>query len=105
VAQWLQPLCVVVGAGDLQQARSTLTRARAPIVLADPQAQGAAEAFCAALKTVAQGQRVLLYSDAVDDAFARRMGLTWLRKSPASRPTLQAAVRSALETTRSENQP
>jgi hypothetical protein len=104
VAQWLQPLCVVVGAGDLQQARSTLTRARAPIVLADPQAQGAAEAFCAALKMIAQGQRVLLYSDAVDDAFASRMGITWLRKSATSHTTLLAAVRSALETAPTENQ-
>jgi len=104
VAQWLAPLCAVVGVGDLTHARSTLTRATAPIVLADPQAQGAAEAFCTALKTLAQGQRVLLYSDAVDAAFAQRMDLTWLRKSPASRPTLLAAVHSALETSQPENQ-
>ena len=112
VAQWLQPLCRVVGVGDLQQARSALTRASAsasasasaPIVLADPQAQGAAEPFCAALKNAVQGQRVFLYSDAIDDAFASRMGLAWLRKSATSRSTLLAAVRSALETTPTENQ-
>jgi signal transduction histidine kinase len=104
VAQWLQPLCTVVGVGDLQQAYSALTRAGAPIVLADPQSQGAAEPFCAALKTVAQGHRVLLYSDAIDDAFASRMGITWLRKSATSHTTLLAAVRSALETAPTENQ-
>jgi len=104
VAQWLQPLCSVVGVGDLQQARSELTRTGGLIVLADPQAQGAAEPFCAALKNVAQGRAVLLYSDAIDDAFASRMGLTWLRKSATSWSVLLAAVRNALETTSMENQ-
>lgn len=104
VAQWLQPLCSVVGVSDLQQARSELARAVAPIVLADPQAQGAAEPFCAALKQVAQGRAVLLYSDAMDASFASRMGLTWLRKSSTSRSALLDAVRGALANTPMENQ-
>jgi signal transduction histidine kinase len=104
VAQWLQGVCTIVGVGDLQQAHSLLTRAGAPIVLADPQAQGAAEPFCVALKKAAQGQRVLLYSDAIDDTFANRMGLAWLRKSATSRAALLAAVRNALESTPMENQ-
>ncbi len=104
VAQWLQASCTVVGVGDMQQAHNAMPRSGTPIVLADPQAQGAAEPFCAALKNAAQGQRVLLYSDAVDDAFASRMGMTWLRKSATSRSTLVAAVRSALETSLTEKQ-
>ena len=103
VVQWLQPLCSIVGVGDLQQARTALARDGAPMVLADPQAQGGAEQFCVALKSAAQGQRVLLYSDAIDDAFASRMGLPWLRKSASSRATLQAAVRRVLKTL-AENQ-
>ena len=104
MAQWLQGVCTIVGVGDLQQARSELSRARAPMVMADPQAQGAAELFCAALKVAAQGQHVLLYSDAIDDDFAARMGLTWLRKSATSRSALLVAVRSALENTPTERQ-
>ena len=96
LADWLSSLCPVEGAADLRQALALPERAAAPIIIADPQTQGAAEEFCAALKRLAGGHPVILYSDSVDDAFAVRMGLSWLRKSIAGSQEVVSAVRSAI---------
>lgn len=100
LADWLSPLCRVEGAADLQQAQSLLEQAHAPVVIADPQAQGAAEEFCSALKRLARGRPVILYSDSVDASFVSRMGLRWLRKSQAGSEEVIAAVQSALKVSR-----
>ncbi|MFZ4478373.1 MAG: ATP-binding protein [Rhodoferax sp.] len=96
LSDWLSPLCRVEGAGDLAQAQSLLGHVQAPIVIADPQAQGAADEFCLALKQLTAGRPVILYSDSVDQSFAGRMGLQWLRKSQAGPEELMAVLRSAM---------
>jgi signal transduction histidine kinase len=96
VADWLSPLCRVEGAGDLQQAQHLLQQEQAPIVIADPQTQGAAEEFCSALKRLARGRPVILYSDSVDASFVGRMGLRWLRKSQAGSEEVIAAMKAAI---------
>jgi PAS domain S-box-containing protein len=96
VVDWLSPLCPVEGAADLQQAQSLIEHARAFIVVADPQAQGAAEEFCSALKRLASGRPVILYSDSVDESFVSRMGLKWLRKSQVGSEEVIAAIQSAM---------
>ncbi len=96
LAHWLSSLCRVEGAAGLEQAQGLLAQASAPIIFADPRAQGAAEEFCLSLKRLANTRPVILYSDGVDQAFADHMGLRWLRKSHASREELLATVRSAI---------
>ena len=96
--EWLSSLCPVEGVANLQQAQQALTRRQAPLILADPQAQGRAEAFCTALRKLANGNPILLYSDAVDDAFVARMGLAWLPKSDSGHQALLDATRLALLT-------
>lgn len=98
VADWLSPLCAVEGAADLQQAQRPFAYARPPIVIADPQTQGPAEEFCAELRRLARGRPVILYTDSVDDAFVRRMGVGWLRKTQVGSEELLATVRSAIAT-------
>jgi hypothetical protein len=80
----------------LQQAQGPFAYAQPPIVIADPQAQGGAEAFCSALKRLARGRPVFLYSDSVDASFVSSMGLRWLRKSKLGSDEVLAAVRSAI---------
>jgi anti-sigma regulatory factor (Ser/Thr protein kinase) len=96
VAEWLGTLCRIEGAADLQQARSAMSQGAPRLVLADPQAQGSAEVFCAELRALRPGIQPLLYSDCVDLAFVQRMGLAWLPKSQGSSEELQLAVRAAL---------
>ena len=96
LADWLSSLCRVEGAADLQQAQALVSQASAPIIVADPRAQGAAEEFCLRLKRLANARPVILYSDSVDQSFVEHMGLKWLRKSHASREELLASVRSAI---------
>ncbi len=98
IADWLSPLCAVEGAADLQQAEGPFAYARPPIVIADPQAQGPAEEFCAALRRLAHGCPVILYTDSVDAAFVQRMGVGWLQKSQVGSEKLIEAVRSAIAT-------
>ena len=96
VADWLSQLCPVEGVADLQQARQPRVRQGPAMVLADPQTQGSAEEFCAALQHLSRGRPVLLYSDAVDEEFVRRVGLNWLQKAQGGREELQVAVQAAL---------
>lgn len=96
VADWLSALCPVESVADLQQAQQAFKHLQAPIILADPQAQGPAEEFCNALRPLSGGHPVMLYSDAVDAAFVARMGLAWLPKSNTGRLALLDAVRLAI---------
>lgn len=72
------------------------------MLIADPQTQGSAEDFCAALQRLARGRPVLVYSDAVDEDFALNQGLNWLQKSQGGREELKIAVRKALVKTNQE---
>lgn len=96
VADWLSPMCAVTTLADLQQAQEQSPHLMPTLILADPQAQGSAEAFCSELKRIGQGCSILLYSDSVDANFAQRMGFEWLQKSGVGQQTMQDAVRSAL---------
>jgi PAS domain S-box-containing protein len=103
VADWLSPLCPVESASDLQQARVFLEHAQAPIVIADPQAQGSAEAFCRGLLDMTGSDCITLFSDAVDNAFVQRLGLSWLPKAHAGREEILLAARTALAKLRKES--
>lgn len=108
VADWLLPLCPVEGAANLPQAQELHQQRasqRPAMVIADPQTQGLAEDFCAALQRLAPRRVVLLYSDAVDAEFVRRMGLNWLQKSQGGREQLRTAVQAALVKTNQEAAP
>ena len=105
VADWLLPLCPVEGAADLQQALAPRVRQSPAMVIADPQTQGLAEDFCAALQRLAPGRPVLLYSDALDAQFVQRMGLDWLQKSQGGGEELRMAVQAALVKTNQEASP
>ena len=96
VADWVLPVCPVEGAADLRQALEPRVRQSPAMVIADPQGQGSAEDFCVALQRLARGSPVLLYSDALDTHFVRRMGLNWLQKSQGGREELRQAVQAAL---------
>jgi PAS domain S-box-containing protein len=105
VADWLSPLCPVQGVADLQQARALPVQAQAPIIIADPQAQGSAEEFCKVVQHLSLGRGVILFSDAVDEAFVRRLGLTWLQKAHTGREELLGAARAALVKANQEHLP
>jgi anti-sigma regulatory factor (Ser/Thr protein kinase) len=102
VASWLSPLYNVKGASDLQQAQDLMAHAKAPLpqaslILADPQAQGLAEAFCATLQHAAKGKPLILLSDTVDAQFVRNQGLRWLPKAETDQAKLLSAVALALK--------
>jgi len=108
VADWLLPLCPVEGAANLPQAQALYqqrARQRPAMVIADPQTQGLAEDFCAALQRLAPGRVVLLYSDAVDAEFVGRLGLNWLQKSQGGREQLRTVVHAVLVKTNQEAAP
>jgi PAS domain S-box-containing protein len=105
VAGWLLPLCQVEGAADLQQALAPRPDQGPAVVIADPQTQGLAEDFCAALQRLAPGRPVLLYSDALDAQFVQRMGLDWLQKSQGGGEELRVAVQAALDKTNQKASP
>ena len=96
VANWLSPLCPVQGVADLQQARALPLQAQPPIIIADPQAQGSAEEFCKALLPMTRADCIILFSDAVDNAFVQGLGLAWLQKAHAGREEILLATRLAI---------
>lgn len=96
VADWLMGVCRVEGAADLKQAEALSVPHRPTLILADPQAQGAAEEFCLALKRLAAGHPVILYSDSVDRSFVDRLDVGWLRKARTSSDEVLDLVRSAI---------
>jgi CheY-like chemotaxis protein len=100
VARWIEPLCDVEGVATLAHAEASARRRVPSVVIADTHAQGEADAFCAALRRLATGGQLILYSDSVDAAFARSMGGAWLRKSGTGHEELIEAVRTAIDAAR-----
>jgi hypothetical protein len=45
---------------------------------------------------MAQGRAVVLFTDAVDATFVRRMGMGWLQKAHCGREELMAALRPVI---------
>jgi hypothetical protein len=96
MAAWLEPYARVEAVASLAQAEERARSEVPSLVLADTRAQGEADAFCVALRRLAAGGRLVLYSDSVDEAFARSMGVAWLAKSGSRKEDVVAAVRAAL---------
>jgi hypothetical protein len=71
-------------------------------VLGNPQAQGAAPAFCRGLQRLAPGAPVLLYSDSVDASFARQHQMAWLSPAQSGEAELQECVAGLLAAARVE---
>lgn len=95
--EWLAPLADLDSASTPAQAQTRLAQGGpVQMILADPTAQGSADAFCAALQRLVKPGGLLLVSDAVDAAFALRQGLPWVGRSAQARLKLQQAVRQAL---------
>jgi signal transduction histidine kinase len=88
-------------AGDLVQVAHCTTIpaagawAQARVVLANPQAQGDADAFVASLRRAAGGRPLLLWGDCIDADYAARVGLPWLPGRRADRAALRAWLREA----------
>ena len=101
VAGWIEPLCHVDAVASLAHAEAAMRRNVPSVVIADTRAQGEADAFCTALRRLAAGGRVILYSDSVDAAFAQSMGVAWLRKSGTGQDDVIDAVRGAIDAARS----
>jgi PAS domain S-box-containing protein len=100
VAGWLEPWCDVEAVATLAHAEASARRSVPSVVVADTHAQGEADVFCTALRRVAAGGRVVLYSDSVDAAFAQSMGVAWMRKSGTGQDELIEAVRAAIDAAR-----
>lgn len=100
VAAWLEPLANVEAVASLGQCGEPAPDRGPPVVVADTRAQGDAEAFCAALRRIAAGRPVILYSDSVDHDFAQRMGATWLRKATTRQDELVRTVRAGFPAAR-----
>ena len=66
---------------------------RPSLLLADPLGQGDADAFCAVLHRLADGAPVVLYSDAVDEAYVAQQRVHWLKKSGGGREGFLALLR------------
>jgi signal transduction histidine kinase len=96
VSRWIEPLCEVAAVASLAQAEERARGDAAPIVVGDTRAQGEADVFCGRLRGIAAGRRVILYSDSVDERFARSMGVAWVRKASAGPDELLRLVREAI---------
>jgi CheY-like chemotaxis protein len=96
IAAWIGPMCRVDAVASRAQAEERARGDLPPVVIADTRAQGEADAFCAALRRLAAGGQVILYSDSADQAFAQDMGCAWLPKTGTRQDGLIEAVRAAL---------
>lgn len=95
LARWLEPVARVEGAARIQRLDpSAVSVARA--VIGNPQDQGAADTFCAALQRLAAGRPVLVHGDSVDQAFCDGLRLPWISGTPGSADALITWMRRAL---------
>jgi signal transduction histidine kinase len=94
VARWLAPLARVEAVARLAPAPAALERA--DVLIGNPQCQGDADAFCAALQRAAGARPVLVYGDSVDRAFCDRWQLPWLGPARSGAAELQDWVLRAL---------
>jgi hypothetical protein len=97
MAHWLAELGHVEAVNNLAAADALVRRRGAPaVVLANPQAQGPADAFCISLLRLQQPARILLMSDALDEGFAAHHDLGWLPAAAAPRQEIINRVRSTM---------
>jgi signal transduction histidine kinase len=100
VSRWVEPLCEVAAVASLAQAEERARGGTAPIVVGDTRGQGEADVFCAGLRRIAAGRQVILFSDSVDEGFARSMGVAWVRKAGTARTVLIRVVGDAVAAAR-----
>lgn len=105
VQQWLAPFTNVRSVASLMEFDPSDAMAPHALVIADPQAQGPADEFCAELRTLAGGGQVMLYSDSIDQSFAQKMNMAWLRKARMSQRDFQDAIGLALRQRKTEGSP
>jgi signal transduction histidine kinase len=97
MADWLSELAPVEGVNNLAAATALeRRRGRPAALLANPQAQGPADTFCAQLLGLQVPARMVLLSDALDAGFATRHGMDWLSASRTPRQEITHRVRSML---------
>ncbi|WP_296509929.1 hybrid sensor histidine kinase/response regulator [Rhodoferax sp.] len=100
LADWLGDLAPVDVAANLAGAETLIRQRGLPaVLLANPQAQGPADDFCACLQRQLTPARVLLVSDALNAGFAARYGMGWLAASGVKRQDMQASVAAILAQT------
>jgi hypothetical protein len=86
LADWLAELVEVELVNNLAVAEALTRRRGMPAaLLANPQAQGSADVFCAGLLDMLQPQHIVLMSDAMNAGFASRHGMGWLSASASLR--------------------
>jgi len=97
MTDWLSALAKVEVLNNLTGA-SALCRRKGPpaALLANPQAQGTVDVFCAGLLTLQTAARIVLMSDALDAGFASRHGVGWLSATATPRQELINRVRAML---------
>lgn len=97
MADWLAELAPVERVNNLAAA-DALVHHRGPpaAILANPQAQGPADTFCAQLLRLQEAGRMVLLSDALDAGFAQRHGMCWLSATATPRQEMINQVRSLL---------
>lgn len=86
LADWLAELVEVELVNNLAVAEALTRRRGMPAaLLANPQAQGSADVFCAGLLDMLQPKHIVLMSDAMNAGFASRHGMGWLSASASPR--------------------
>jgi hypothetical protein len=97
MADWLSELAPVESVNNLGAADALVRRRGAPAaLLANPQAQGPVDAFCAHLLRLQPPARMVLLSDALDTGFAEHHGMGWLSATATPRQEMINRVRSIL---------
>jgi signal transduction histidine kinase len=97
MSDWLADLFSVESASNLAGAEDLIRRHGLPrVLLANPQAQGSADDFCARLQNMLVAQRIVLVSDSLTPAFAARYGMGWLSSTSTPRQELIDKVSAVL---------
>jgi signal transduction histidine kinase len=100
MADWLAGLATVEAANNLAGAEALVRRLGPPAaLLANPQAQGPAEEFCARLQQMLTARRIILMSDSLNAGFAARYSMGWLSATATMRQEIMAAVSALLADT------
>jgi hypothetical protein len=100
ISDWLAALATVEAANNLAGAEALVRRRGLPaVLLANPQAQGPADDFCADLQQMLAPQRVILMSDSLNAGFAARYGMGWLSATAVPRHEIMATVSALLADT------
>lgn len=97
MSDWLADLATVESANNLAGAENLIHRRGLPdVLLANPQAQGPADDFCARLQHMLAAQRIILMGDSLNPGFAARYGMGWLSATSTPRQEIIGKVSAVL---------